>query len=637
MLTKSVSWRTSTTFGRVCNKIGSIKLAIPVLVVVTGAMIVGTFIESKHDGATARALVYGSGWFIALMVLVCVILVAAVITRYPWRRRHTGFIVVHASLITLIAGGFWSLFERVEGQLWLQEGTSGNILETSRVQIEALNQTNGQLAPGPYALVDSATKSANINGLKLRIVDRWPNTTEHRDVLNDGANPLEAVEILQDPNAPEGLWIGQTLDGQAWPRIQDLQVRVMPLGQTYTPPDAEAVVSTDYTFVVNGERKPVPEVGEELLPGWTVESVRRLKHATVTAEGLVEGVSDHENPAIEVVLNDGKGTLERHVAYKSFPDMKIHRPIQGEADSGVTLEAPAAGGGERLVFESVDGRLRATHVASNGEVEIIPQKGDLPWTLTFGTRSLTIKNHFSNARASTHLVRAPSSDRSRPALVVRIEGGTGEDIPLQWKNPTHVTTPTGTATLRYGPHAVPLPFTIELVDFRKLDYPGTEMAMAYESDVVVTTSQGSDNKVEEHRIYMNNPYKHAGWKVYQSGFDGDSVSVFSIMKDPGLPLTYIGCIGLSIGIFLTFYAGGLSWGHPGIPVPFSQRENSNALQSLSTRGSSDSVGRDRAAVDQGNRLDPDAGQRADDAPGHLRQGSGGEADRSVTLVSEARV
>lgn len=97
--------------------------------------------------------------------------------------------------------------------------------------------------------------------------------------------------------------------------------------------------------------------------------------------------------------------------------------------------------------------------------------------------------------------------------------------------------------------------------------------MAYESDVGIV----EDGKAEvPYRIYMNHPYKHGPWKVYQSGFMGDRTSIFSVMHDPGLPLTYIASIVLCVGVVITFYSRSLSWGHPGIPIRPEEMESNNA-------------------------------------------------------------
>jgi hypothetical protein len=110
------------------------------------------------------------------------------------------------------------------------------------------------------------------------------------------------------------------------------------------------------------------------------------------------------------------------------------------------------------------------------------------------------------------------------------------------------------------------------------------MAMAYESDVVVSQPGQPDLP---YLIHMNTPFAHAPWKVYQSGFVGEKISVFSVMRDPGLPLTYLGSIVLCVGIFVTFFSRSLSRGHPGIPAPFesSERKVQHAPNTAHTRPS----------------------------------------------------
>jgi hypothetical protein len=183
--------------------------------------------------------------------------------------------------------------------------------------------------------------------------------------------------------------------------------------------------------------------------------------------------------------------------------------------------------------------------------------GGFPWAVEIDGRFVRVLDTRSRARQTMRFVEAPPAEQFRPAIVVRVDGG--EPEPLAWKSSMLVSG--GAAFIRYGPRRVELPFTIRLEDFRKTDYPGTMMAMAYESDVVVN-SPVDDNR--EMTIYMNNPYAYDDWKVYQSGFLGDTVSIFSVMRDPGLPLTYLGCTVLCVGILIAFYSRAFSRGHPGI-------------------------------------------------------------------------
>lgn len=136
------SWH-STPFGRVARFLGGLRLAIPVLVLTAIALAWGTYLDSSYGASVAMRKVYGSTWFMALMALVCVSLVFAVVTRFPWQRRHVGFITVHASLIALIVAGFWSLFGREEGRVMLTEGEQTAAMETTEQRLELIEMING--------------------------------------------------------------------------------------------------------------------------------------------------------------------------------------------------------------------------------------------------------------------------------------------------------------------------------------------------------------------------------------------------------------------------------------------------------------------------------------------------------------
>jgi hypothetical protein len=579
-----------TTWGRIARFLGSINLAVPVLVFVAAALAWGTYLESAHNVKVARAAVYGSWWFIGLMGLTCVSLVFAVITRYPWKRKHIGFMTVHAGLIALIVGGFWSLFGRIEGQLPLDAGTQSNVITTDTEQVELLRHINGEFQPVATSTLEYGKNTLTIGTTKLEILARWENSREEAYVVDDAEAPLRAVQLSIDPPrmgpSVDNTWVGEETHGASPAIEKGIRIRVLPAGQEWTKTQG---VTTGYLFVAGDKEAPVPAEGQEIIPGWKVESIRRFQHAMVTGAGLQEAGNGADNPAIEVTIADTSGSREQHRAFLNFPDMVMGKPLAGEARSGLKLIARPQDttGGETLVIYGTPPALKVAYIApDNASQEFETAALTAPWSFKAGNHSITISQQFTHARAASRLVQAPKSNENRPALVVRVSSNSDfrlptsdfEATPLLWRQPTplpiEVAEGQDPVMVRFGPRLVQLPFTVKLTQFRKRDYPGTDMAMSYESDVNVTMPDGA---TKSQTISMNEPFKGEGWKVYQSGFIGTDVSIFSIMKDPGLPLTYIGCITLCIGIALTFYSRALSTGHPGIPALFgSRKENGHA-------------------------------------------------------------
>lgn len=565
------SWH-HTAFGKACRWLGSIQLAIPVLTLVVLALGWGTYLESTRDAKIARATVYGSWWFMGLMILVCVSLIFAAVVRIPWKRKQVGFLIVHASLVTLIVAGFMSLYGRVEGHIGLQEGNSSSQIEMDDEQVELVEHDGGGFHVLGAIPVPVTPGSYTVGGYPIDVTEIWPNVREEFDVTNDGPEPYRAVRIAFGPVIESAIWIGDEAKGAA-PVIAGIKVRVLAAGgewQPPAPPAAGAQPVGKFVFVVGDKRIALGAEGQEPLPGWKVSKVAAFTHATVGPDGLVEDTSKPHNPAVEVTLTDGKGSIERHTAFEQFADMVLVKAVQGADKSGVKLVKNqvegADGASETLVVYGQPPAMKLGYIGRDGAVKLLEGDGKYPWAVDLGSRKLTIISQLTNATEHSRFVKAAAAKDSRPAIVVKTGDTTA---PLAWKAMLPINLPGRVAVLRFGPKTVTLPFAIKLEKFRKTDYPGTDMAMAYESDVSFTPPGAGEQRAT---ISMNEPLVESGWKVYQSGFVGEDVSVFSVMHDPGLVLTYLSCTTLCIGIMITFYGRGLSWGHPGIPVPFSSKE-----------------------------------------------------------------
>lgn len=596
-MNSDTGWK-SSLMGRVARFIGSVKFAVPILTLSAVAMIWGTWVDSTEDPGTAMREVYASWWFVSLMAMICASLILSVAVRYPWQRKHVGFIIVHASLVSLIAVGFFTMYTKVEGRIILDQGESSNRMMLNERWIELVEHRDSGFVQLDSAVLDDHIAGAIAAEQPVEVYlttprpaegepevtdmvvlrEIWPNSEEVTMVTNDSETPLHAVQIAMAAGATTGDWVGEIASTERPPSLGKFAVRVVPTGQVWEPPSADGPT----TVLVDAEKNehPIPEAGSPLgAPGWTVTSVEYFARATIGAEGIREREAGQPNPAVQLVLTHEDGSVERQIAFESLRDSPFLKQLAGETTSGwaVTYRGESFAEPTLAVMRSEDGRVSAVYAGTDGTRESFEHDGAWPWQFTVAGSPVTIVQDFDRARPWRKLEERPEAESSSPAVVVEAPG-TGERVTVRWNTPTALNLGDRTIMLRYGPVVVDLPFTIQLVEFRKLDYPGSEMAMAFESDVKVSKEGGEPF---DFKIHMNHPYEQGGWRVYQSGFLSDRITVLSVTKDPGLAAMYLACTTLCIGILVTFYSRSLSWGHPDIPVPFPSADDEEKAERLS--------------------------------------------------------
>lgn len=112
-------------------------------------------------------------------------------------------------------------------------------------------------------------------------------------------------------------------------------------------------------------------------------------------------------------------------------------------------------------------------------------------------------------------------------------------------------------TLRLGLRRarMPLPATIQLLDFRREMHPGSGIAKSYSSQVLVRSGDSPGRRV---LISMNKPLRLGGYTFYQSSFSsapgGREVSTLSVVHNYGRLMPYI-ATGLTVAGMLLHFSG----------------------------------------------------------------------------------
>lgn len=102
--------------------LGSLKLAIGLLVVILIALAAGTMVESFHGTAAAARTVYYAPWFRILLGLFALNVFCSLIDHWPFGWDRAGFALTHGSMLIILAGALVTDLFKIDGHLALWEG-----------------------------------------------------------------------------------------------------------------------------------------------------------------------------------------------------------------------------------------------------------------------------------------------------------------------------------------------------------------------------------------------------------------------------------------------------------------------------------------------------------------------------------
>src|ERR1700677_1430779 len=106
----------------------SVKLAMCLLAVLIVAIVAGTLYESSFDARVARAYIYDASWFNIWLALLATNLACSAFSRMPWKKHHTGFLLTHLGIITLLTGALIGRTFGIEGSMTIFKGDPPNNL-----------------------------------------------------------------------------------------------------------------------------------------------------------------------------------------------------------------------------------------------------------------------------------------------------------------------------------------------------------------------------------------------------------------------------------------------------------------------------------------------------------------------------
>jgi len=580
--------------------ISSIRLAVPVMLGLIISVAAGTIFESLHSAEYAKIAVYNSSWFYALLALLCVNIFSSMMSRYPWKKHHTGFVITHIGILTLLAGSFITSVYGIDGSLQIPEKQSNNVVIMSRLMLGYQFENSPTLNSVFFekTLFEKDKNDLNFINEKIGHV-----------IQLEKFIPFAAIERGysggDDKLGPVGISFGlksQFFDVKEW--LHSVDNPIMQMG----PATIKIIVddkvslnqltkrviasptksSSNYIRIFDFKsKKEIAQVEISKLKkeafqfkGIKIKLTQAYQRAIVSNNKIAESEdpSSPPSPAVELEIEKENQKL-REVLYGKFPGFSLNQAgvfglrlelISAGIEEQSSLpaghpqvnqnETPEAGSASNMSMQS---NIIEFHVNKNKPDEVrvelwksgkkvsekLMKEGDTFQTPWMGMQLFLGSIVFgSQATTDVRAVR-PTPGKELPASAVFVKPiGFENGFWLAQGDVKSIQVGNRNMQIIFSNERFILPFSLSLEKFTKKDYPGTETPYSYESLVRLETDKS------EHLISMNEPLKNQGFTLYQSSYilnpGQPPTTILSINRDPGRPIKYLGSIILSLGIII---------------------------------------------------------------------------------------
>ncbi|MBI4970985.1 MAG: cytochrome c biogenesis protein ResB [Candidatus Omnitrophica bacterium] len=557
------------------NFFASLKLAVFLLVVLGVTLAAGTFIESASGTKAAQQMVYHTAAFSLLLGVLAMNLAFAALARLPWQKKHVGFVMTHAGIIMIIFGSWMTTRFAIDGQLALAEGERGNQISVDVPLLQIFNSQTKQSIEVPFKLPPRQWEGNkpfilhDFDDVAVNLLAFFPHSKPVEKIVPK-AGGSSAVEFdIFNENMRMG---GRLLEEQGKDSM-DLGPAVVRFSSQEIPLPTKKSASSDslgdLIFNYQGKQSRVSvskaltkEVSIPNTP-FKIKINRYLSHAIVENNQLVDRGEAAVNPACEFVIL-GKKTEEKHTAFAFFPDFPtLHGRAPSQTGLKIHFEASGleqgASANELRIIKNASGKLFYQTKTQQTVIPPVPVEVGKEYATGWMHLKFLVKTFFPEAELKSYfepLPLSPQEKNPRPVVLMGFQKN-GQEAKLWLQRGDHQFVFSESAPLHviYGEKNIPLGFDIELKKFMIDYYPGSERPAAFKSAVkLIDPSKGVDREVE---ISMNKPLSYRGFKVFQSGYQlsegRPKVSIFSVGRDPGIPVKYAGSIVMILGVLFMFY------------------------------------------------------------------------------------
>jgi len=560
------------------RRLGSLRIAVPLLVAIAGVLAWGTVYEARFGTAAVQHAVYRSWWFQVLLGFLAINLAAAAWQRYPWKRKHTPFLLAHLGIILILIGGILGGRLGLEGQLVIPEGQAERLLQLPH-NIVAVRQLNPGVAHIISTRFDATawihephtTFRVPLEGRLIEVtVDRYyPNAEAIEQVTGDGADDNPAVRLaLSHEGHRDAVWLFATDPerfGARWGQAHLLFVEASSetaLADLLRPAESSGpprgVVTIELSDLKVRQGIPVPDQFGDTVPleGSPYELTFKayFPDFAITEHGPITRSERPNNPAVALVLS-GKDQRDAHLLFAKHPEFSTTHGLTQTIPASLTYTHPMPNALPPQTIGVVrrpDGSLLGLLTGPQGEHHTqeceVGRRFIHPWL----GYEVVVEAYYPRAALTQQFINRNNEVKQEALHLVAREGTEVKETWLSLGGFAQLTLGDEPIVIEYRKAQWELPVTIKLLDFRKIDYPGTQMASGFESDIELTDPRRG--LILMRTIRMNDPLRYRGFSFYQASYLTDPVetTVLAVRNDPGTPLVYAGFLCVILGVVSMF-------------------------------------------------------------------------------------
>jgi hypothetical protein len=565
---------------RIIHLLGSLQLALILLATIAIACAIATFTESNFNTKIAQTYIYKAPWFQLWLALLCVNLFAVTLTRWPWQKRHIGFVVTHYGIITLLIGAMVGMQTGFEGNVTLRKDAPPvNRITTSRSIIQLQSPADSALYLMPFdaeATRPTARRPRTfpVPGTDLKIVadDFSPNLIREQRLMASGdpnAGPsvllrLSSSTAGQSVDVPLSLSGAQAADWDFF-GLARISFRFSLVQPSAADSGETRMVFAHFAPISQSHESPsgitvrLSEDGTKvtiLSPEGTGATYLRseIMNRPVAEAGAIVFIQSYWP---DFVMKDGKP--ESKSDSPNNPAALVHISMLAEAgDAKPSLELAPTGDG--IAYQLRRGeQLMASGTARTGQSFVL---GWADWRAE-------VVQFLARAELVTEIKAGPPLTRGEeglPGFRAHLESGDGKRGPDLWVESGQITALTdGSRVVRigYGLEAKSVPFSLRLVNFEVPRDEGTDTPSNFVATIEFRDSTTGATKTGVAK--MNHPASFPGtrlanltginYKFSQAEWNPRDLgeTTLQVLYDPGWLLKWIGSLGICLGIAIMFY------------------------------------------------------------------------------------